>query len=170
MRKLEHQRVWDDNERRAAVALLIANAGNASLTAQQTGIPRTTLLRWRVMHETADAAVIPRPESTQIDHAGEWSEIQQLARQRIRELIPATEDVRALGIVAGIAADKHLDYTQGRRGHTVNVDARSVQLGAGLSDDERRALLVSAIGQAAVAALPPDHDDGSAATDAFERD
>ena len=69
----------------------------------------------------------------------------------------------------GIAVDKFLDITQGRRGHTVNVDARSVQLGAGLTDDERRALLVNAIGQAAgdaVAALPP----GPPAAAAIERD
>ena len=115
---------YTDQQVAAALAALDLNAGNVKRTAREIGIPHATLRLWR---DTVAAAVpdgVPTvPENrpsvlaqTPHDFAGMWAEVQELAAARMRELIPEEKDLRAVAIAAGIAADKHLDYTAGRRG------------------------------------------------------
>ena len=171
MRRGDRRQVYTVEQRVEAMALADAYGGNLARVSRELDIPQPTLRQWRVMQRTArDAAFSANStDRAHTDHAALLSRVIVAAAERLLELLPAAENPREAAVALGIAVDKFLDITQGRRGHTVNVDARSVQLGAGLTDDERRALLVNAIGQAAgdaVAALPP----GPPAAAAIERD
>ena len=134
-----------------ALAVLMTNGGNAKRTAKQLGIPRPTLIRWRDgaaaaeeaavtdatalavdiradTSETLDTASAPvNPWARQPRDYGElWGGVQELAVARMRELLPVTTDLRAVAYAAGIAADRHLDFTLGRRGGgQVGVHTRS---------------------------------------------
>lgn len=111
---------YSDTQVQQALAALECNAGNVKRTALQLGIPRTTLLSWR-----DGVSRVPDTEKPSVSHdfAAMWGEVQELATKRMRELIPGETDLRAVATAAGIAADKHLDYTLGRKGgSTVNVD------------------------------------------------
>lgn len=171
------RRVYTDEQRAEALTRINLYGGNVNRVARELEIPRGTLMVWRATHNAAARAagdaIAERGRAEGTDHAAILSRVIVAAAERLLELLPAAENPREAAVALGIAVDKFLDITQGRRGHTVNVDARSVQLGAGLSDDDRRALLASAIGQAAgdaVAALPPPAGLPATATDAFERD
>ena len=116
---------YTDQQVAAALAALEVNAGNVQRTALALGIPRTTLIEWRDRSaDTVDSKTdtpsksIPPSVLAERPHdfAGMWGEVQELAAARMRELIPEEKDLRAVAIAAGIAADKHLDYTAGRRG------------------------------------------------------
>lgn len=41
-----NQRHYSDDDRAAALAVLASNNGNLSRTARETGVPRTTLIKW----------------------------------------------------------------------------------------------------------------------------
>lgn len=114
------RRSYTDSEIAEALAALELNGGNVKRTAVQLGIPRTSLLRWRdevtTVSDTADT------ENRSHQFAGMWAEVMRLATERLRELIPAETDLRAVAVAAGIAADKHLDYTQGRKGAQTTVN------------------------------------------------
>lgn len=112
---------YSDQEVRDALAALEMNAGNVLRTAKQLGLPRTTLIEWR---DRMSSAVDTEKPSRVHDFAALWAEVQAAATARMLELLPQTDDLRAVATAAGIAADKHLDYAQGRKGTQVNVDAR----------------------------------------------
>lgn len=97
------------------------NGGNVQYTASQLQIPRKTLAFWVKKAGVATLAV------KTYDYAELWAAKERKALERLGELIP-NASFRDLSIFAGIAADKHLDYSEGRKGATVNIDNRSVHI------------------------------------------
>lgn len=111
---------YTDSQVAAALAALEVNGGNVSQTSRELGISRPTLIEWR----DRSGLTLPTPEKTPHDFASLWAEKQQ----KVLELIDAKSDTasfRDLSIFAGIAADKHQDYRDGRKGAQVNIDNRT---------------------------------------------
>ncbi len=106
------RRVYSDNERVQALAALALNRGNIKATARHLGIPHPTLTLWRNRAE-ADRQAGPPPAT---DYGALYGEAQEWALDRLRTLIPTATTIRDLALVAAIAADRHLDYAEGRRG------------------------------------------------------
>lgn len=134
---------YTDEQRTEALIRLELNAGNLKRTAREIGVPPPTLRMWRdgmlaagtTMHLSPAA-----PEKT--DFAALWAKVQVVATTRLLELLPRADTIRDVATAGGIAADKHLDYTQGRKGSQVTVDARSQHLTIeGITDAERRDLI-----------------------------
>lgn len=118
-----------------ALAALEQNGGNVKRTAIQLAIPRATITMWR------DKAELTLPVTKLRDYVELWGQAQDIAVARLVELLPVSDDLKAVAYAAGIAADKHLNYRDGRAGSgpTVNVDARSVQI---VYQDQRDAVEV----------------------------
>lgn len=138
---------YTDQQVAEALAALELNGGNVKRTAAETGIPRATLIRWRdgvsaaldTMADTPDTpaalpevvALVRQPPQPR-DFATLWAEAQYdvlaaavaVARQLTE---PTAENLTALTKFAGMAADKHLDYSQGRKGAgSVNIAGEKV--------------------------------------------
>lgn len=164
MRRGDARRFYSADRRMEALALADAYGGNVQRVSRELEIPASTIRQWRMLQRAAgDAAVISQadPHHGAINHGEILSRVIVAGAQRLLELLPTAENPREIAVAVGIAVDKFLDITQGRRGHTVNVDARSVQIGANLTDDDRHAVLAAALGQAAgdVATLLPSPGD-----------
>lgn len=117
-------RQYTDQERIDALARLELNAGRLKPTAAELGIPHATLRLWRdqmFAENPGTVATLSPPVPEIVDFAGRWAEVMQAAQKRLLELIPQSESVREVAIAAGIAADKHLDYRDGRKGAAVSV-------------------------------------------------
>ena len=127
---------FSDDERIHALAVLEAHGGRVREAAAELGISHSALITWRNLGIAASGAA-----NTKID-AEAWAEVQRLGAELLRdqieramdsdERLPA-RDVRDYAIAAGIAADKYLDFRDGRKGTQVNVDARSLTLPQGLT-------------------------------------
>mgnify|MGYP001597406273 CR=1 FL=1 len=85
------------------------NGGNVKYTAKQLEIPRKTL---EFLVKKAGVATLAIETK---DYGALWAAKEHLALERLGELIP-TASFRDLSIFAGIAADKHMDYSMGRKG------------------------------------------------------
>jgi hypothetical protein len=114
---------YTDEQVRDALVQLELNGGNVKRTAVALGIPRTTLIEWRDgMSATTDTE---KKRGDARDYGALRGEVQWTAATTALAMVadmPHTPDgLRALAVLAGIAAGKHLDYTQGRKGSTTNV-------------------------------------------------
>jgi len=122
------KRSYSDEEKGNALAALAANGGNALLTSQQTGVPRTTLQKW------ADGAVHPCvPEMGQQKRQELADRLEGLAH-RLVDAIPgkiADSDLKQLSVSLGIAVDKM---------RLLREQPTSIE-GHDLSDDEKLAML-----------------------------
>jgi transposase-like protein len=125
-------RTYTDAERVTALARLELNAGNASRTARELSIPRPTLLLWR---DQAVNELSGIPDTVKTDWAELFGSAVQLGARLIAENLRRYQgqtlkpsELRDVAVVTGIAVDKHLDYRDGRKTSSVNVDARSVNL------------------------------------------
>jgi hypothetical protein len=78
------KRMYSDEEKASALAALAANGGNALLTAQQTGVPRTTLRKW------AGGSWMTRPQS------GLWTRFRTKRGRTGRYLWPGVRTHRSL--------------------------------------------------------------------------
>ena len=118
----------------AALAQLELNRGNIKGTAVQVGVTRVTLRKWR------DGALAAEPDYPLVatglstvstekrDYAGMWGQVQVVAAEAAMAMVPklteaTAENLRALTTLGGVASDKHLDHSLGRKGAMVNVDA-----------------------------------------------
>lgn len=116
---------YTDQQVSEALALLELNSGNVKRTATELGIPRATLTFWRDKALAVDPERALSPVVTEErDFAAVWAEAQGEVLALLREKAP-TASFRDLSIFAGIAADKHLDYSVGRKGSQVTVDNRT---------------------------------------------
>ena len=109
---------YTDQQVAAALAALDLNGGNLRATSREISIPLSTLKAWRDGAISADAERArntPRAENAQHDFSEVWAERQVQVLKIIAEKADEAS-FRDLSIFAGIAADKHLDYTAGRRG------------------------------------------------------
>ena len=112
--------VYTDAQRIEALAALEANAGNVKRTSRETGIPRQTLTTWRDMA----VAYAPRPGPTTsalvpVTVKTDWEALSAAvvreAAAQVRAKLPSMSG-RDAAIAYGIAADKYLAFSQGRRG------------------------------------------------------
>lgn len=143
MRKGGEKRTYTDDQRTEALTLIDVYGGNMNRVSRELSIPPATLRQWRILQRTAATAAARGPRETQItDHTALLSRVIVAAAERLLEILPTAESPREVAVALGVTVDKLLDLTQGRRGHTVNVDARSVHLGEVLSDDEQRKVLM----------------------------
>ena len=134
----------------ALAALELTHGSNATRAASALGIPRPTLVRWRKEHEAVSAGRQMVHAEQSVDmldternaHAERWAEVQRKLLARAETLVEEAESLRDVMVDAGIAADKQMDYSQGRKGATLHVDARSqhLHLGGHLSDEDREAI------------------------------
>lgn len=121
-------RTYTDADRVHALATLEVNAGNATKTARSLGIPKPTLLAWRnAAIEAGSEQNLTPTDPVKTDFGALFSEALQEAVRYLRAELPQLKG-RDLAITTGILADKTLDFTQGRKTSSVNVDARSVNL------------------------------------------
>ena len=103
-------------ERRAEIlAELTLRGGNAHATARSLNIPPSSVRSIR------DRAGLANPAPKRQDFEAIWASAETQAIQRGVELLPES-GLRDVAYFAGIAADKHLDYSQGRKGMAVTVD------------------------------------------------
>lgn len=139
---------YTDQQVAGALAALELNGGNVKATAGQLGMPHATLRLWR---DRALSTNPDRPLSPAVpivrDFATLWADAQSLAiskalaiAEKLTEATP--ENLTALTKLAAVAADKHLDYTHGRKGGTqLNVDARQQNVFIPTADDLIAAVL-----------------------------
>ena len=114
-----------------ALAALELNRGNLDLTARQVGVSRPTLRKWR------DAALAVSADLPLKRTDPDFASILAGKELKVLDLIgkkAPDATFRDLSIFAGIAADKHLDYRDGRKGTNVNVDARQQNLNVYTAD------------------------------------
>ena len=136
-------KAFTEEQRTHALAVLEAHNGKVREAARELGINPSTLIEWRNLGRAAAG-----DGNTKIN-AEIWESAQQMGAALVRdqlsraldsdERIPA-RDLRDYAIAAGISADKHLDYRDGRKGTQINVDARSLTLPPGLTAEELRNL------------------------------
>lgn len=122
-------RRYTDDQVAQALAALDLNGGNVKRTARDLGIPRTTLVRWRD-GVSAVSDTEKKEAAGARDLVALWADVQEIGIRRMRELIPISNNLREVAVATGIAADKHLDYDQGRSrsGAEVTVDNRQQQV------------------------------------------
>lgn len=150
-----HKRTYTAEQRAAALAEVTLQGGNLRKAAAITGIPRATISWWARAAEQAGTPLPPGP-CERVDFAQLWHDTQVAALAKLGELLDQAATPKEAAYIAGLAADKFLDFTQGRRGHQINVDARSVSPVFAISDAERHQILAAALGVTAADGL----DDG----------
>ena len=100
---------YSAEEKQQALAALIANGHNKLRTSQQTGIPRTTLLTWEM-----ELGVAP-PDRVN-EYTERWLAATEMCISRMEELVPVSEDLKAVSDAARTAHNAYLDGRDGRRG------------------------------------------------------
>ena len=140
-----HANHYTEEQRAAALAQLELNGGNAYRTSRQLGIPRPTLQLWYrqreaiaagreiALQELKDAGMLeqsPGMSSQKELFAERGGRVQQVLLDQLEKRAIKPQKLRDLAVAAGIAADKQMDYSLGRRGADVHVgiDQRSVTL------------------------------------------
>ncbi len=98
------KRSYSDEEKASALAALVANGGNAKLTAQQTGVPRATLQRW-ASGEGVHPCVPGIGHQKKQDLADRLEDLAHRLVDAIPEKV-SQADLKQLGICLGIAVDK----------------------------------------------------------------
>jgi transposase-like protein len=100
------KRSYSAEERAACLAALAANAGNVSKTARQCGVPRNTLLTWRMEDEARKAAEglpeVPKPDPA-VKKQEKQAEILRLAEEAKSDLAERFEALA--GRLLGVAED-----------------------------------------------------------------
>jgi hypothetical protein len=122
------KRSYSDEEKASALAALAANGGNAKLTAQQTGVPRTTLQKW------AGGAVHPTVTQMGQQKREDLADRLEGLAHRLLDAIPARlpdADLKQLSVSLGIAVDK----MRLLRGQPTSIE------GHDLTDEQRLARL-----------------------------
>ena len=105
-----------------ALAALELNGGALRRTAREVNVPAPTLLNWRNQALKAEPLrPLNAPEQKERDFAALWADKEAKVLDLIGEKA-ASASFRDLSIFAGIAADKHMDYSIGRKGVAVNID------------------------------------------------
>ncbi len=148
---------YSNQERAQALARLEFNNGNAKRTANELGIPRTTLIDWRdqaielgavsegavTRHPTDWKALCEEAGTLYLDVARDSA---LLLQQQLQVYLALPDDeplkpqgLREVAVVSGIASDKAQDLLLGRKGTEVNVDVR--QQSVRLTGDELKAAL-----------------------------
>lgn len=148
------RRTYTDEQREAALDQLAANRGNAHATARQTGIARSTIIRWAHELDAVTAGVAlarsdPARASSLLDR---WERLQHKTIDSAEAALDDTEHpprLHDLAAIGRVAHDAFFDHKYGRKGMQVNVavDARRIELAA-MTDEELNAL-------AEGAGLPP---------------
>ena len=147
--------VRPDTDKVRALAALQVNNGNVKRTAAETGIPRSTIGRWR------DQALADGNTDDLMPTSASWMEIREQAAGRFLETAERARlivhanlgkiknddlsmiDIQRAAVVAGIAADKAKNLR--RDGPEVVIDARHQQVNAlaNVSTEDLQALLAS---------------------------
>jgi len=144
-------RTLTDEDRIATLAALDVNAGNVTRTAEQTGITRLTIRRWRDAALEAGLPVVTDVVTSEKKPKRDWSELygraaslgariitENLRNYRGRDLKPS--ELRDVAVTVGIAVDKHLDYRDGRKAGAVVDQSQHLTLPPGTTLDELRSL------------------------------
>ena len=124
---------YTDAQVAQALAALELNGGNVKRTARELGINHETVRAWKLRMGVPLGVTREQHQATVQAHQHDWAsmygEAQIIALDRARAIaptMPATPDgLRALMVMAGVSADKHLNYRDGRTGANINVDARN---------------------------------------------
>ena len=134
-------RVYTAEQRAQALAALEMNGGQLRRTAAECGIPVGTLSLWRDTRPECSADAERKP-----DYVDLFDGLLRAAVARSIAGLPAAP-AKDAAVVAGIAADKLLDFRDGRRGTQVNIDARSQHLAlpASLTIEELKALAAGGV-------------------------
>ncbi len=113
------QRAYSDHDIAAALAVVSQHGGNITAASKQLDMPRRTLSLWY-----NQARIATQAEKASHDYASLWAEGQRaFLSEAVKKAKEGKTQLRDLVIAAGIAADKHLDYSEGRKGSGVNVNA-----------------------------------------------
>ena len=107
------RRSYSHQQRVEALARLVVNGGMVRRTASELGIPHPTLLLWRDAAEAGGEVLLTRSDHP-VDYAALWGESLEAAVDRIYALLPRLTSAKEAAIIAGIVADRLLDFTQGR--------------------------------------------------------
>lgn len=103
----------------------VTTPGALTRTAKEVGVPHPTMSYWV---KTLDAKKpVQHTAPIQHDFVAIWAESMVKTLEVIDAKRPQAS-FRDLSIFAGIAADKHLDYRDGRRGTEINVDNRRITI------------------------------------------
>lgn len=125
-------RVYTDQQVVEALVALELNGGNLKRTARELALHPNTLRDWRnaalaVEPSRPLSLSVPVPVPVKRDFAELWAKKEELVLDLIEQKAPEAS-FRDLSIFSGIAADKHLDYSLGRKGTAINIDNRSVTI------------------------------------------
>ena len=123
---------YTDAQVAQALAALELNGGNVKRTARDLDIPRATLGMWRdkqaVMKMALSGAIVtthPDIVDRAATLADRYLRLQDLALDRSETLVPLSDQLRDVLAAAREGREGHLDYSQGRRGGSVSIDARN---------------------------------------------
>lgn len=117
---------YTDDQVQQALAEYELTGRNLKATARNIGVPVPTIRGW-IMR----AGLNPEQNTSDNnghDFTGMWGTVQVLAVTKATEVIPdivhTPDGLRALTTLAGVAADKHLNYRDGRTGGAnVNINS-----------------------------------------------
>lgn len=116
---------YTDDDVREGLAEYELTGHNMKLAARNRNVPEPTLRGW-VLRAGLKPEQNTRAQGGH-DYQGMWGSVQVLAVSKATKVIPdivhTPDGLRALTTLAGVAADKHLNYRDGRPGTTLNVDA-----------------------------------------------
>ncbi len=117
-----------------ALAQLELNGGNLKRTAAEVGVAPFTLRGWR------DRVLEVTPELPLKTKDRDFAELWAAKEEMILEIVGQkahSASFRDLSIFAGIAADKHLDYSQGRKGEKASVELNGATINVQVNYEKR---------------------------------
>ena len=147
-------RSYSDELKQKAVARHLAGESQAAI-AESIGVPRQTITSWAGSADGIRQSLDAAPLSLKRELADQAAEVIRKALHIIDATLehyiaqmeageyPKPSQLRDITVTAGISRDIHLDYTDGRKGAEVVVDARQQSVLSGLSVEELRAIVAS---------------------------
>lgn len=114
-------RALSREQREAALVALTLHGGNVSRAAREAHVSRRSVERLRDgVRNLSRTEKKGAEQQAGVDYGALWAGAELKVVRRVEELIPVAS-FRDLSIFAGIAADKHLEYTQGRKGGDLHL-------------------------------------------------
>jgi transposase-like protein len=140
-------RTYTAEERQAALETLVTLDGNCHAASRETGIERTTLVRWAKEMAAVNAGIalaLFNPAHAKALQE-RWERLQHLTIDHAEAALTDTEHpprLHDLAAIGRVAHDAFFDHKHGRKGMQIDVDARTVVINplTKLSLDELRAL------------------------------
>ena len=145
---------YRDELKQQAVARHLAGESQAAI-AESIGVPRQTVTSWAAsadgIRQSLDSGPLSLKKELADQAAGVIHKALHIIDATLEHYIaqievgeyPKPSQLRDITVTAGISRDIHLDYTDGRKGMEIQVDARQQSVLSGLSLEELRAIVAS---------------------------